>query len=344
VLETVDFVTEPGFLEANPSLVESYKELENLLSEGSEKDSQPTKTETQSKPQENKMSDTSKELLDSIVKENAALKGNLEVALEQNKTATATNEKLAMQVSLLEKEVSETRSQSSELAAYKKIGEAADIQYALKLAADTKASLKKIGTVEQVQESKNLIAKIAEKLGVEASAIIAKLEEVLAYQELGSVEEVKANAVLLKTANESLEAYKAMGTPEEIQEALKKAKDAAEVIATYEAIGTADEIQEAFKASIGFKANLDESKAKDEMSVLAKELKVDESKIVALAAKGFTKGEIQELFVDAPHKDESHPSKTYKKTKIDESVEDTDDKAPAYMHESSAKRLMGRFQ
>ncbi len=178
-----DMVVDPGFLEADPSLVESLK-----------KNGITFMTSTISE-HKNGGNDMSTELIEKLTKEKIAVESALREALKELESY---------------KKIGTPSRIREALKAYMEFGKPAEIGKAFDVAE---------AAVKKMQES----LKAYESLGPipEVRKTIKDLKEsVAAYEALGTPSEIDE---ALDRATEVFESYKALGTPSEIDEALDKA-------------------------------------------------------------------------------------------------------------------------
>lgn len=203
-LKGFDFVLDPGFLEANPELVESLKEsmddLTSLQPVGEDKVS--TKGEAT----------VEKELLESFVKENNTLKSDLSETLTENEKLKAQLVERESQLEVLkdvserakkaEKSLDESNTQIEE---YKKLGTPEEISTALEEGLAAIKAYKDLGTPEAITEAKEKLETLTK-----------------AYEDLGSPEEI---GEALDKAKAVISEYKELGTVEEITAAFDRIEE-----------------------------------------------------------------------------------------------------------------------
>jgi cell division protein FtsB len=177
-LQTVDFVIDPGFLKALPSIIESNqidKSTTDLQTENQ------TKTSSQSANisiKENTMSDATKEFVDHLKNENATVKADRDKLLTQASDLNATIDQLNAKIADLQsgsaaageiaKELESTqsalataqaelKSANDKLAAYSELGEPEELQEALDKSAAQVARLlaieSKLGSAEDIENA-----------------------------------------------------------------------------------------------------------------------------------------------------------------------------------------------
>jgi len=203
-LKGFDFVIDPGFLEAQPTLVESLQKdlsycFPNLCR---------TKDEKQSEGG-SEMPDTA--LLEAKVRENLKLQEDLNKALEQLEelkkqvaVLESKNKELEKEAEVKKELEAKVKELSDKLEAYEKLGSVDELSKALDEAKKALEAYKELGTPEEIQEA------------------LDKAKEALeAYKELGSPEELDE---AIEKARELLEKYKELGTPEEIEQVFEKAE------------------------------------------------------------------------------------------------------------------------
>jgi len=209
-----DFVIDPGFIKAMPSISESLKKnLDSMLD-----DLNPNKENL------NKGDNTMslENVLEKVTNERAQFKTDLERALDENKrivkemethrsevatiTADLTSARTEMDKLLNEKKDLETK--VTEITAvvegYKKLGETTVIESKITELEKEIASYKEFGTTESMDKAISLAEKEIKKLRAEATAASVKLK---AYEAIGTVEDVQkmskfSNKLLDKIINE----------------------------------------------------------------------------------------------------------------------------------------------
>ena len=200
-LSRFDFVVDPGFLDATPSLKEqlneAYSATSTLYNLNEIKEEKSVLTEKS--PKEDNM-----ELLEKVMEEKVNLEKSLDEAtktlLENGKKiavleeAVKTNDKLKAEVEMLTEKIKETQ------AFFEKVGNAEEV---LKTLEASKAFIEKvnaIGTVDEITEALEVAKEHGELL-----------------ENIGAIEEIQEALVFAKKMGE---AVKALGGIDVIQEAL----------------------------------------------------------------------------------------------------------------------------
>lgn len=205
-LQTFDFVIDPGFLEANPTLKES---IESVFDDNNEIVNNKTTEETG----EGNMSD--KELANYITEQNATFKKDLESALSEN-------EKLKSELAVANNETNNLREENEELVTvkeeletYKEFGTVEEIKTANEANEAVKAELAEYKAIDTDIEGPSDIVEAIEA----ASTLIGE------YKELGTPESIKECLEKLNEYKSEVDEY---GTVEEIEELFNYAKTAIE--------------------------------------------------------------------------------------------------------------------
>lgn len=223
---TFDFVLEPGFLEANPKLAESYDKLVN---------------ETGDKT----MGEVNKQLVDNLVSENKELKAELSNALSElerykndNISISEENAHIKDQVKALEEykalgevsaiveeleglktKLAEAVFASNELQAvveeYKALGEVKEIDEVFNIFAESKSKLIELTEAKTVPEALVMIEK----------AIDLATDMIKSYTELGSVEEIKKLVDKHEQMNKEVEEAKRVEKIRVLAESLEVSED-----------------------------------------------------------------------------------------------------------------------
>lgn len=207
-LSTFDFVIDPGFLEANPQLAESYQKFEenikttvnnsneNKNGTGNEK---PI-TETPNLDINEGEEDMTKDLLEKSMDEASKLRVDLTGALKEVDTIKEDNNQL-------KDENSHLKEDSTVLESYKELGSPEEIK-------------EKLAKLPQLEESVKAFDELGTPERVELALDEAK-KRIDAFNELGSAEKV---GEALDTAKALLIRYQALGRPEQIDKVLEKFK------------------------------------------------------------------------------------------------------------------------
>jgi len=244
-----DFVYDPGFLQANPELVESIKQdlKECIGGICSISDNQANFNQIQVKEDKNMAME---QVLEQLTKEKVELEKELDKVLKEN-------EELKRQLEELQKNQEEAKSVKESLT---------KVEEELKSLKETLAKYEVLGTPEEIKEA------------------LKESEEILkAYLKIGSPEEVEKS--LLKS-KETLEKYLELGTPEEIKETLEKAKSTLEKLADFQSrVGSLEEVEEFLKGIEQVLLKLKEEKLNKQVEELAKEFKADKEVVERLVSK-----------------------------------------------------------
>lgn len=298
ILETFDFVIDPGFFQANPKLVES---LEEMLAEQLES----SKTSQQSLEQGDNVMET-KQLLENLGKELASAKADLEKATGEVETLKNENVILADKAKHLEADADKA----------KKL-EASNTELTAKLAV-----YEALGTAEEVKALTESTGKFIKEVGTFEDAT-KKLSE----------------------AKVQLDAFLALGgSPERLAEAMHKSLV---LLVEYRARGSLEELDGILATFEKQVAENKESKRKEAITALAKELNVDEAKISKLYGK-VSDDEIRETFKDMKAEiikkvDENKIKDTFSK-KIDENKDKpAGDPKPGMFEKDAGTRLFESF-
>jgi len=202
-LEGFDFVLDPGFIEANPGLVESHrKDFDYILGGDAPTD------KFQDKEVENNME---KEFVEAYMKENLHLKDEITRMLGEVQSQTARANGLEAEKTVWaykDKDVNETKAALVEaqekLKAYESLGSPREIDRAFDVAMKMKESLKDIGSPKEIVTAFD----VAEK----------RLRE---YKVFGSCQDI---GKALSLAKKLLEGYRSLGKPFEINRAFDRAE------------------------------------------------------------------------------------------------------------------------
>ena len=198
--ETFDFVFDPGFVEANPNLVES---INNML-EG-ESDSQNNLNEEE----ENDMDPKIQELLKTQMEENAKLKSDLGNAMTEVEKLKNDNTVLTDENNHLKEEAQKHTDNSETVKAYEELGKPEEIKEKLDKLNTMEEGYKDLGSPEEVN---NAFDKAESKLDK--------------YQELGDVEDLKEK---IENSEKKLKAYEELGEPDQIAETFDKVEAKMEI-------------------------------------------------------------------------------------------------------------------
>lgn len=358
-LQTVDFVIDPGFLKALPSIIESNqidKSTTDLQTESgntvSETENQ-TKTSSQSANisiKENTMSDATKEFVDHLKNENATVKADRDKLLTQASDLNATIDQLNAKIADLQtgsaaageiaKELESTqsalataqaelKSANDKLAAYSELGEPEELQEALDKSASQVARLlaieSKLGSAEDIENALDSSESFISKSKTETNALSAKLK---VYEELGTPEEISA---LINGYKEFNEQY---GTTSDIATFMNKVKEFQDEYGSFDSIsealdrtcefikenGPLSQVSEALSSSIKALEEMQDKERQELIDSLADELNVPKETVEKLLSSGLSEQDIRDTFKEVT---ESRKNKTETKTETSESNTNT---------------------
>lgn len=206
ILQSIDFVLDPGFYEATAKIIESK-----------EKEGEENMTQV---------------LIENLAKENGTLKADFEKAMKEIETLKIENRKLREDKK--QQERIEERKMQQMLREYKHLGTPQEISKAINLAHKEILAYRKIGSPKQIEEAINKATKALseyKRLGEprEISEAFSKsLKVVREYQSLGYPKDIrkvfeKSEAMLLKLSEEKKRARREklsqeLGVPQEIIE------------------------------------------------------------------------------------------------------------------------------
>jgi hypothetical protein len=245
ILQTFDFTPDPGFVDANPQLVES------LL---------PEYANTDNYSEVNSMlngDNTSKQMFESLLNEKKSLESTVSDLLSDNEVYSrlGSPEDIAKALDL-------AKTQGDVLKEYLERGSLEDIDVMSEeydLLVEALDRYKTLGSVKKIKEVfsrvSSTLAELAEykKLGdpseikevyVKASKMGDLLEK---YQEMGAPKKIRRVFDETLRGLDLISDYKTLGTPEEIEEAFDATKELLKVVNKYKAIGSVSEIQESYK-------------------------------------------------------------------------------------------------
>lgn len=314
-LSGFDIVLDPGFVQANPKLVES---LTKLIEE-----SQITSDKI------NEEDLIMKEVIESLSKENAMLKVNLDATMAELKAIKETAPKEVEENPMLktyeELGTPEEISKVFDLAEkYVRLGTPEEIKEAFTQTSAIVRKLKNLGTPEEIKEALMKSSKLVRTIG-----------------SIGTISEIKeallASEVLLKK-------YRALGTPSELGESLDKAKKA---LIEYKDLGTPSEIKEAFEKTEKHFTAIKESKEaatvvvdnSAKISELAKELEVSETMVKEVYGK-LTEDQIRKMFKKMS--ESKKMEKTFVKKQETKVISEEKEKHEAFS-KTRGERLMEAF-
>lgn len=278
-LERIDFVIDPGYLEATPQLVESLNKLKGLkMNEGSVKN-----LESQIRTlQESKQLDGA-----AIVTLSEAV-SQAKVELAEAKASLNLYESLGTPVELHEK--------LNKLKVYESIGETPEeVKSTVEDAADLIDDL-----ADQLDQVKDELKAAQEQLGESPESYketLAKaeagVEELKAFKEVAETPEAAKELVdNAQKAMDDLQKYAEMAdAPEEIEELITTAQAAVEELDAYRELGSVEEIQELMDAAGDVVAQQEEA----EVEKAAVELGVDKDVVESFIKRGIKLKEARKL-------------------------------------------------
>lgn len=313
-VKTWDFVLDPGFLEANPSLVES---LDKDLSYCFDHVTSTKIEEGDASMDKDKTPQTHLVLIESLTMEKLNIQQDLQVALDENVT-------LKNRADIAEADARSFKSQL--LSAEAKIEESKKYE--------------KFGTISDIQESINTLNKINTLMA--SHNLLNKGESV--------VECIPRMSKVIDDSVAMIEAYKALGSVEEITEANAKIIALHAKMKSYGMIAEGQSISEAID-DLAIVANNADAMLKNvakiteaaKITALATEFNVAESAIKPLLEKGITKDEMAIIFKSVEATESHKKLEDQYKAPVVESTKE----APAVKEKSSFKTrgvsLMERF-
>jgi len=286
VLKTIDFVLDPGFFEADPELVESLTEEDEMPDQTNDQLTQHLNNElTQVRGERNTLSeelatarsDLSKfEALGSVeqIREALSIQSKLTAAgksLDEALAGPQTDEEM----------VAKLEEAQNALKVYEALGTPADIQESLKAHMSV---IEELGTQEQIREALESYLDLLKVHGSKAEIAESLAQKARFEAEFGTEQELR------EALTASLDHFRAHGSASQIQENL----DALARIT--EELGSEEEIREALSASHEFVMSVNESKKKTEVARIAEAYNIDEAKVSKLLDANFSEEEIAESF------------------------------------------------
>ena len=220
VLQTFDFTPDPGFVDANPQLVESllpeYKKMTNY-----------------SEVHSMMADDTSKQMFESLLNEKKNLESTISDLLSDNETYSrlGSPQDIAKALDL-------AKTQGDILKEYLDRGsldELDAIAEDYEVLVESLSRYKNLGSVKQIKEVFGRV-----------STSLAQLNE---YKTLGSPTEIKEVYVKASKMGDLLEKYQDMGAPKAIRRVFDETVRGLDLITQYKELGSPDDIKEAFKAT-----------------------------------------------------------------------------------------------
>ena len=224
ILQTFDFTPDPGFVDANPQLVESLlpgNSIKQIVEVGSVMDN----------------NNTSKAMFESLLNEKKNLESTISDLLSENEAYS----KLGSPEDVT-KALELAKTQGEILKEYLDRGSIEDfdvLNEEFNQLRETLARYKGLGTTRQIKE---VFKRVAETL-------VRYNEFRSEYNALGSPEEIKEVYIRASKMGDLLKKYTSLGTPKEIREAFDEALRGLDIISAYKNLGSVKEIKEAFKAT-----------------------------------------------------------------------------------------------
>jgi hypothetical protein len=287
-----DFVVDPGFLEANPKVVENlsedFKEVGIYVKDKPVNEDQNAKVVIYTKALNEELDNNNDG--GSKMDLNEKLIGNL----QQNQEKLQSDLLVAQRESItLKKDLDIARAENEELK----------------------------GRVQALESLKTKFNKIGE----DPDKLVDRMKSLTAYEQLGE-------STIISEKLSKLAQYEELGDPEIVSEALDKAKTTIqslkETVAKYEELGTPEQISTALEKASTLATNLRNDKLNTKAEGISKKFGVKVESIRAMLDKGMTEEEIEEVLKE---KEEStttnkyeHKSTSSKKT---ESAKETPSRA-----------------
>lgn len=254
-LETFDFVLDPGFMEAEPQLVESLLEVLEQESQRIKEQNNKTSEGDNNMPKENE----NKNLISEITEEKNKVQVQLSQALEEIETLKSDNAVLTDEVNHLKEENTKFENIEKVLKEYKEIGSVKEIEEALSKAEDLTEAYEELGTPEKISEVFDKLEKLGTVDQINKAFDVLE-EKVKAYEELGTPEKI----------GEAFDLFEQFQAEKQAEEDARKIKDIAtecgvaesKVVALWDKMSES-EIKEFFKDIAGEKTttvNKNESK------------------------------------------------------------------------------------
>ena len=201
----VDFVLDPGFLEANPQMAENAKEILN--------------TKDNSTLNNQEIETVSEKIIEKTLEENSKLRDDLNSAALENANFKSRIAELESENENLKSNIDDFEKVSESLSEYQELGSADDIEDLLKVV-ERYAQLGKPSEIEEaIETSKEVISSYSE-LG-SPSDIANCLKVLESYQEFGSPEMFEQ---VIDKSYEVINSYRELGTIEEVNTVLSTYK------------------------------------------------------------------------------------------------------------------------
>ena len=251
-LETFDFVRVPGIANAIPRIVESkektvdesvevapgqkvsMEDLKLVFRELLDQKNTPP-IETHMNPggsvqeEDDKMPNEDNTVYQKMTEEKIRLEEELQRALESNMQLSETVEALQSAVGQLEEVVDDYRS---------------------------------LGSIEDLSRVMDVTETMLENRPMEESDMVALVEQLEIYEELGTPEELEE---LFDKFENFIESYDELGSPEEVDEALDRSM---ELLEAYNELGTPEEVNEAFDSVESFMGEMAELGTLEELDAI----------------------------------------------------------------------------
>jgi len=258
IFQSFDFVLDPGFLTALPSLTESYSTFNEDLKEIGINYKNVNIVEDIKMDQK---------LFENLITEKTSVETELKKALEAIKELNTSKAILEKQNSLLEEKLVENNKKATLVETYNELGTPEEV---IKLIESTKRTNERLkATSEELAKIKHL-----------------NLKNKKFFEEVGSKEEIEK---LADQAEENDKFFTEVGTKEEIQMLIDKAKADKEF---FDSIGSKEEISDLVSQEESKKKIREEK----EIEALSLELQIPLDKLKSLLSKGVEGAEIKALF------------------------------------------------
>lgn len=337
-LQTVDFVIDPGFLKALPSIIES-NQIDKAVSASKTENNGNTVSETETKTntssqsanisiEENTMSDATKEFVDHLKNENATVKADRDKLLTQSSDLNATIDQLNAKIADLQsgsvaagevaKELESTQSAlataqaelkaaNDKLSAYAELGEPEELQEALDKSASQVARLltieSKLGSAEDIEKALDSSESFINTAKSESASLVTKLK---AYESFGTPEEISALVSGYKEFNEQY------GSTSDIATFMNKVKEFQDEYGSFDSIsealdrtcefikdnGPLTQVSEALNSSIKALEEMENKEREELINRLVDDLSVPKETVEKLLDNGMSEQEICDTFKD----------------------------------------------
>lgn len=321
-LKTFDIVLEPGFLQANPSLVESMNTVFGEESPNSES---------------NKGVHVMDKLVETLTKERVQLSEDLSKSFNENTILRNKITEITSQNESLKDEMIDYKRNESILEEYKKLGSTGEIERLITIVegvSKNKEELAKLGTIEELTKALDMTSKFFEECGSPEAIREALNKSTKFFEEVGSPEEITAALENTKSL------FEECGAPAQIKKALT------ESIKSFEKLGSPAQIEEALTHFQGMINSVNEAKSAKALTELAAKFNTTEDVIKTMKGKGLNESDIAEVFSSVkPAPAPVAPTAKYRKVggDVNESKPiETDASSPFAKH--SASRLMESFK